>query len=111
MILLHDTLRKGAEELVRQLILSGKEVLLSSGDRQANVVELAQHLGIDNYHAALLPEHKLALLKQLQKDGHTVLVVGDGINDVPLLAGGDISMAMGTADNLRRSAPRLKCLA
>ena len=102
-VLFEDSVRKGAVDLLNTLKAEGKKVVLASGDRSANVVALAKFLSIDEYHAGLLPEQKLTLLKQLQAEGHTVLVVGDGINDVPLLAGGDISMAMGSASQLAKT--------
>jgi len=87
-------LRSGAQALVVSLVDSGIRVVLASGDREANVAALAQALGIAQFHAAMRPEDKLAMVERLQRDGAKVLMVGDGINDAPVLAGADISIAL-----------------
>ena len=97
---LRDTLRDDALDTVRQLKQKGLRVLLLSGDRQAVVTQLAQTLTIDEALGDLLPSDKLAYLQQLQQQGRTVLMVGDGINDVPVLAGADVSVAMAGATDL-----------
>ncbi|MDN3640982.1 heavy metal translocating P-type ATPase [Simiduia curdlanivorans] len=97
---LRDALREDAIDTIERLKKRGLGVLLLSGDRQAVVSQLAQTLAIDEAQGDLLPKDKLARVQQLQQQGHTVLMVGDGINDVPVLAGADVSVAMAGATDL-----------
>ena len=87
-------LRAGAQALIASLVDSGIQVVLASGDREVNVASVAQALGIAEFHAAMRPEDKLALVERLQGRGARVAMVGDGINDAPVLAGADISIAL-----------------
>ena len=64
----------------------------------------ARHAGIDHWVAAASPDDKLTFIRQAQQSGEKVLMLGDGINDVPVLAGADISMAMGSASDLARTS-------
>ena len=73
-----------------------------SGDRCASVRELAENCGIDEYQAEMLPEDKLRAVAELQRRGARVLMVGDGINDAPVLSRADVSIAMGGATALAR---------
>jgi Cd2+/Zn2+-exporting ATPase/Cu+-exporting ATPase len=73
-----------------------KQIELLTGDHALAANSLAEHLGID-YRAGLLPEEKIAVVKQYQAQGHTVVMVGDGINDAPALAQANVGIAMGVA--------------
>ena len=90
-----ETLREGAAEAVAQLQAQGVQVTLLSGDRASRAQALATRLGITRVHAQATPEHKLAVLKALQAEAGPVVMVGDGINDAPVLARADASLAMG----------------
>jgi Cd2+/Zn2+-exporting ATPase/Cu+-exporting ATPase len=68
--------------------------LLLTGDNERTTRALADQVGIE-YRAGLLPEDKIAVVKALQEEGHTVLMVGDGVNDAPALAQADVGVAMG----------------
>lgn len=101
---LSDRLRADAIEAVQALQQQGLTLELLSGDHPAHVAHIAQTLGLAHYQGHATPETKLARLKQLQSEGHQVAMVGDGINDVPVLAGAQVSIAMGQATDLARTS-------
>ena len=101
-VLLQDQLRPGAEKAISKLKATGLDVSLLSGDRESSVADMAQKLGIDHWSGGMSPEQKLTQAKQLQKDGHKLVMVGDGINDVPVLSGADVSVALGDATDFAR---------
>ncbi|MBT9504751.1 MAG: cadmium-translocating P-type ATPase [Burkholderiaceae bacterium] len=90
-----ETLRADALLAVQRLQAQGLAVSLLSGDVAARVDEVAARLGIAQAVAGATPELKLAHVSALQAQGHKVLMVGDGINDAPVLAQADASVAMG----------------
>ncbi|WP_243726448.1 MULTISPECIES: heavy metal translocating P-type ATPase [Halomonas] len=100
---LHDRLREDARETVEALQARGLAVELLSGDTPAAVADMARRLGIDSWQAAASPEDKLAHLQTLQAGGERVAMVGDGINDIPVLAGADVAIAMNGATDLART--------
>jgi len=81
----------------------GIHVILASGDREANVAAMAERLGIREYHSAMRPEQKLARVEALQRDGAVVAMIGDGINDAPVLAGADIAIALAEGAAIART--------
>ncbi|MBB1510551.1 cation-translocating P-type ATPase [Tessaracoccus sp. MC1756] len=93
-----DTVREEAAELVASLHAAGvKRVLMLTGDNQRVADSVAAQVGIDDARASLLPEDKLEVIRKLQAEGHTVAMVGDGVNDAPALALADVGIAMGAA--------------
>lgn len=95
---LADEVRKGAAEAMDQLKEQGvKRLVMITGDRLSPARRVAAAVHVTDLDAEALPGDKLALVKQLKEAGHTVAVVGDGVNDGPALAAGDISIAMGAA--------------
>lgn len=92
---LADALRPGARELIADLRASGRQVLILSGDNAAAAHSVAAQVGISAVHADLSPEQKLAAVQRLQADGAVVAMIGDGINDAPVLAQAQVSIAMG----------------
>jgi Cu2+-exporting ATPase len=78
-------------------------VELLSGDQSGAVAQLAQQLGIADYVAGAKPGDKLSHLNQRQAAGDKVLMIGDGINDVPVLSGADVSVAMASASDLAQT--------
>jgi len=95
---LQDKTRPEARQAVRELFDIGiKRVTILTGDRQEVANRVAAELGCSDFKAQCFPQDKLAIVEQLKKQGHTVVVVGDGINDAPALAAGDLGIAMGAA--------------
>jgi Cu2+-exporting ATPase len=100
---LADEARLDAHQAVTELQAMGIDVELLSGDQSGSVVQLAQQLGIQEFTAGAKPGDKLSQLSLAQLRGETVMVVGDGINDVPVLAGADISVVMAAASDLAQT--------
>lgn len=97
-IALQDKTRPEASQAVRELFDIGiKRVTMLTGDRNEVANRVAAELGCTDFKAQCLPHDKLAIVEQIMDDGHTVVVVGDGINDAPALAAGDLGIAMGAA--------------
>ncbi len=95
---LQDKTRPEAQQAVKELLDIGiKRVTMLTGDREEVASRVAAELACTDFKAQCLPQDKLAIVEQIKKDGHTVLVVGDGINDAPALAAGDLGIAMGAA--------------
>lgn len=102
-VLLSDALRPSSGLAVQQLQAQGKQVWLLSGDRSQNVLPVAEALKIPKAFGEHSPQQKLTHVKQLQQGGACVLMVGDGINDVPVLGGADVSVAMGAASAITQN--------
>jgi len=103
-LVLDDHLRDDAASLVQACRQRGWKTLLLSGDSSPMVARVATQLGIDEARGSLQPDEKLKMLQQLRAQGRKVLVLGDGINDVPVLAAADISVAMGSATDLAKTS-------
>jgi Cu2+-exporting ATPase len=103
-LVLDDRLRDDAADLVQACKARGWRLLLLSGDSSPMVASVAAQLGIEDARGGLLPDDKLAILQQLRAAGHKVLMLGDGVNDVPVLAAADISVAMGSATDLAKTS-------
>ncbi len=99
-----ETLADGAAEAVASLRQQGVEVTLLSGDTAERVQRLAERLGITSAIAAATPERKLAALRELQARGEVVAMVGDGVNDAPVLAQADVSFALAHGAQIARGA-------
>lgn len=97
---LDDRVRDDAAEAVKALQQAGVQTILLSGDRSGHVQQVAQQLGIDRAIGEASPEQKLEVLDKLREQGHQVMMVGDGLNDLPSMAGAGLSVAMGTAADL-----------
>ncbi len=103
-ILLADALREHAADAIASLHSQGVRVIMLTGDREEVAVAAARQLGIRHAHAELLPEDKAALLKQEKGAGHRVAMVGDGVNDAPVLALADVGIAMGSGTDIARES-------
>ncbi|MDU0355091.1 heavy metal translocating P-type ATPase [Paraglaciecola aquimarina] len=101
-MLLTDKIRVSSEEFINQS--KGKHFALISGDSPSIVSQVATQLAIDEWYAEQTPQGKLDIIRQAQKDGKVVLMVGDGINDGPVLAQADVSIALGAGSDLAKSS-------
>ncbi|WP_374335793.1 heavy metal translocating P-type ATPase [Leeia sp.] len=99
---LSDTLRPDAQATVQALQRAGLRVTLASGDQRGPVAHIAHSLGISDWYASLSPEDKLALIRERQQAGEVVMMVGDGVNDAPVLAQAQLSVAMASGADLAR---------
>ncbi|MCL4779642.1 MAG: cadmium-translocating P-type ATPase [Gammaproteobacteria bacterium] len=99
-----ERVRSEAPAVLAALADAGIALAIASGDQAGPVRAAADRLGIARWHARLSPADKLALVRSLQQDGRRVGMVGDGINDSPVLAGADVSIAIGTGTSLAQHA-------
>lgn len=104
---IRESTRSHAYDAVVALRELGLRLHLSSGDGAEAVARIASALGIDDVHSRQIPEHKLAFVRRLQNDGRCVAMVGDGLNDAPVLAGADVSFAMADGAALAQRAADL----
>lgn len=100
---LAEQVRPEAAGVVRALAQMGLTLKVLSGDGPAAVAQVAQAVGIADAQGGCSPQHKLQALQALQAQGHQVAMVGDGLNDGPVLAGADVSFALGQAVPLAQS--------
>ena len=101
---LRDEPREDAAQAVQALQQLGIEIWLLSGDNEAAVSEVAKRLGIEHYHAGMKPADKLEAIHRLQAEGAIVAMTGDGVNDAPVLAGAQVSIAMGSGTQLAQAS-------
>lgn len=99
-----DVLRPGAKEAVSDLHALGIETVMLTGDHAQAANSVAQAAGIEQVKAELLPDTKLAAIRNLQAEGRKIAMAGDGINDAAALAQADAGLAMGTGTDLAREA-------
>ena len=97
-----DTVKPGASQGMATLHRMGVRTVMLSGDRPEVAASVASVCGIDEYHAGMLPADKAEAITRWQADGHTVAMVGDGINDAPALARANVGIAMGGGTDIAR---------
>ncbi|MEH6403063.1 MAG: heavy metal translocating P-type ATPase [Sneathiella sp.] len=102
--LFEDCLRHKAAETIAELESLGLSVELLSGDRATVAADVAAQVGIRQWRASVKPEGKVERLQELKKQGRTVLMVGDGLNDAPALSVAHVSMSPSTASDISQTA-------
>ncbi|QLI80047.1 heavy metal translocating P-type ATPase [Chitinibacter fontanus] len=102
--ILSDQIRPEAYNLVKQLTNQRYRLHLVSGDELRIVRHVAKQLGIEHYQASSTPEAKVTYIRQLQAQGRQVLMLGDGVNDAPVLALANVSIAMGGGVDIAQAA-------
>ncbi|MBR3717256.1 MAG: heavy metal translocating P-type ATPase [Bacteroidaceae bacterium] len=95
-----DPIKPTSEAAITELQKQGISVYLLTGDGEQTAKAIADKLGLQHYQAKVLPQEKAAFIKQVQAEGHTVAMVGDGINDSAALAQADLSIAMGSGSDI-----------
>ncbi len=104
LIAVADTIRENAVDMVKQLHLMGKEVILLTGDNERTANAIGKKLDIKNVFFQVLPQGKAEKIKDLQNEKKVVAMVGDGINDAPALTQADIGLAMSSGTDVAMNA-------
>ncbi|MYC89622.1 MAG: copper-translocating P-type ATPase [Gemmatimonadales bacterium] len=99
-IAIADPVKEDARETLLELSRRGFRTVMLTGDHEAVAAAVAEHLGIDDFRAGLLPADKVDAVRQLRAHGRTVAFVGDGINDAPALKAADVGIAVGTGTDI-----------
>ncbi|WP_137922114.1 heavy metal translocating P-type ATPase [Hydrogenophaga sp. 2FB] len=102
-----DPVKVSTPEALATLKASGLRIVMATGDGLTTAKAVAARLGIDEVHGEVKPADKLLLVERLQKDGRTVAMAGDGINDAPALAKADVGVAMGTGTDVAMNSAQI----
>ncbi len=103
-VLLKDIVKKGLTELFARFRKMGIRTVMVTGDNPITASVIAKEAGVDDYLAEVSPEHKLLTVQKFQKEGYTVAMTGDGVNDAPALAHADVGVAMNSGTQAAKEA-------
>jgi Cu2+-exporting ATPase len=106
-IAIADKIKQTSIAAVRELQAAGIEVYMLTGDNSQTAKAIAEQVGVKHYKAEVLPAEKAAFVKELQQQGKTVAMVGDGINDSNALAQADVSIAMGKGSDIAMDVAKM----
>ncbi len=107
----NDPPRNDAAQAIAMLRNAGiSNIQMITGDGKATARYISERLGLDGYHASVLPDGKADLIRQWKQDGHTVLMVGDGINDTPALSCADVSLTLAGSSDIAREVADITVL-
>ena len=96
-ICISDPIRKEAKDAIKALHALGvKNVVMMTGDNEKTAAAVAREVGVDEYHAEVLPEDKAKFIREEKTAGRTVILIGDGVNDTPALSEADVGIAINT---------------
>jgi Cu+-exporting ATPase len=95
-----DPIKPSTPQALHDLKAAGLRIVMLTGDSRSTAEAVAAKLGIDDFESEILPEKKSEVVRRLQKQGRTVAMAGDGINDAPALAQADVGIAMGTGTDV-----------
>ena len=102
-ICIFDPLREDAAGAIDALHSRGiRQVVMMTGDNAKTARSIAQHVGVDDFYAEVLPEDKAAYIQKARVEGHTVIMVGDGVNDSPALSEADVGISVSTGAAIAR---------
>ncbi|MDN3672992.1 heavy metal translocating P-type ATPase [Flavobacterium branchiarum] len=106
-IAISDKIKETSVEAIKQMQDMGIELYMLTGDNEATAKAIAEQTGIKHYKAEVLPQYKADFVKELQQQGKTVAMVGDGINDSTALATADVSIAMGKGSDIAMDVAKM----
>jgi len=95
-----DPVKQSTPEALKALKAEGIRIVMLTGDNRTTAEAVARALGIDEFHAEILPEDKQKVVEKLRAEGRVVAMAGDGVNDAPALAAADVGIAMGTGTDV-----------
>ena len=106
-VAISDKIKETSAQAIKEMQEMGIDLYMLTGDNEATAKAIAEQTGIQHYKAEVLPKHKADFVKELQKQGKTVAMVGDGINDSTALATADVSIAMGKGSDIAMDVAKM----